>query len=148
MPEPALLGVIEPGEHGLGQRDCEFQVAGFQGRFVNLFDSELRIQTEITVKPNSRYLLLDLDAPEIKKRSLLASACKAILKDSTRTRVTYAVEGVGETPGIILFQSARPPRQVTLAGKPLDQFEYSAKDKLLWLRFENTASARELSIQF
>jgi hypothetical protein len=119
-----------------------------QGRFVNLFDSDLRVQAEVTLKPNSRYLLLDLDAPEIKKKSLLASACKAILKDSTRSRLTYSVEGVGETTGIVLLQSAKPPRQVTLAGKPLETFEYSGKDRLLWIRFENEAAPRELRLEF
>ena len=73
----------------------------------------------------------DLDAPEIKKKSLLASACKAVLKDSTRSRLAYTVEGVGDTPGVVVLQSGRAPRRVTLAGKPLEQFEYSLK-KLVW----------------
>jgi hypothetical protein len=119
-----------------------------QGRFVNLFDPDLRVQGELTVKPNSRYLLLDIDAPEVKKKSLLASACKAILKESSSSRVTYTVEGVGETPAIILLRSEKPPRRVMLAGKPLESVQYSANEKLLWLRFENTASPQNLSIEF
>jgi hypothetical protein len=119
-----------------------------QGRFVNVFDPDLRVRSEITIEPNSRYLLLDLDAPEAKKKTLLASACKAIIKESTRTGVTYSVEGVGDTPAILLLQSTKPPRQVTLAGNPLEHFDYSAKDKLLWLRFDNAASPRDLNIEF
>ncbi len=48
-----------------------------RGRFVNLFDAQLLPQEEITLAPGSRFVLLDLDAPEIARRTLLAAACRA-----------------------------------------------------------------------
>ncbi|HTV61350.1 MAG TPA: hypothetical protein VMH30_02140 [Verrucomicrobiae bacterium] len=118
------------------------------GHFVNLFDSELRVQTNIAIVPGSRWFLLDLDDARTGKPHLLASACKALLQKQKRNRITFAVEGVGATPAIALLESPQPPRAVTLAGQNLKTFQYSAKQHLLWIHFENEAQPRELSVQF
>jgi hypothetical protein len=119
-----------------------------QGRFVNLFDSELRVRSEVPLESGSRLLLLDLDYASSPQPHLLASACKALPKQETAAQLTYTVEGVGDTPAIILLQASRPPRRVTLAGQTLDTFDYSAKDRLLWVRFENDVIPRDLSVEF
>src|SRR5262249_32862680 len=104
------------------------------GHFVNLFDPELHARTEIQIKPASRHFLLDLDAAAASDRHLLASACKALAKEESAGRLRYTVEGVGRTPALVLLRTSKAPAQVTLAGKPLKNFEYSASDKLLWVR--------------
>jgi hypothetical protein len=116
-------------------------------RFVNLFDPELRLRTEVSLNEGSRQLLLDLDAVSTNKPALLASACKALPK-APDGGLSYTVEGVGNTPAILLLQTAKAPSRVTLAGQTLEKFEYSENDKLLWIRFENEASPRELNIVF
>ena len=118
------------------------------GRFVNLFDSELRVQNQISIAPGSRWFLLDLDAARSRQPHLLASACKAVLKQQTRTQVSFIVEGVGGAPAIMLLDSSKAPRAVTLDGENLPAYDYSAKEKLLWIRFENLAKPRKLSVQF
>ncbi len=118
------------------------------GNFVNLFDSELRIQNDISITPGSRQFLLDLDTARTGKTHLLASACKALPKESAGDHISFTVEGVGNTPAIMLLEVARAPRSVTLEGKDLSAFEYSAKEHLLWIHFENTAGPRELSVNF
>jgi hypothetical protein len=37
---------------------------------------------------------------------------------------------------------------VTLAGQPCESFEYSAAERLLWIRFPNEAKPRELAIKW
>jgi len=118
------------------------------GRFINLFDSELRVQTDISIVPGSRWFLLDLDLARTGKTHLLASACKALPKESTSDQISFTVEGVGETPAIMLLESVAAPRAVTLDGKNMTDFEYSAKDHLLWIRFKNDASPHELAVQY
>ena len=118
------------------------------GRFVNLFDADLRVLREITIEPASRWFLLDLDAPEASKPHLLASACKALPAEESSARLSYTVEGVGQTPAIVLLRLPKPPRRVVLAGEPLENPEYSAEDKLLWLRFENESVPRNLTVEF
>ncbi len=118
------------------------------GRFVNLFDSELRVQNNIAVNPGTRWFLLDLDFAPSAHPALLASACKALLKQQTSGQISYTVEGVEETPAIMLLESAQAPASATLDGNSQAKFEYSAKDKLLWIHFENTAAPRELVVHY
>jgi hypothetical protein len=118
------------------------------GRFVNLFDPELRVRNEVTLTPGSRWFLLDLDAARRRAPHVLLSAGKALPVETTRDRLKLAVEGVGDTPSILLLESPKPPRTRTLDGKPLESFDYSAREKLLWIRFENEARPRELAVQF
>ena len=90
-----------------------------RGRFVNLFDPELRVLSEITLEPGSRRLLLDLDAMKTSKSHLLVSACKALPREEAFARLSYSVEGVDHTPAIVLVKSLKPPRRVVLgAGTP------------------------------
>ena len=118
------------------------------GHFVNLFDSELRVQNSVSITPGSRWFLLDLDAAHTSRPHLLASACKALLKQQTRDKISFVVEGVGETPAIMLLESSKAPRAVNLDGKILTTFEYSAKERLLWIHFENDVVPRELTVQY
>jgi hypothetical protein len=118
------------------------------GRFVNLFDPELRVVNRVTVVPGSRFFLLDLDAARRRDSPVLASACKVLPIKSGSTRLVLAVEGVSDTPGLVLLRAAKAPRSVILAGNALDTFKYSAGEGLLWIRFRNEARPRELDVQF
>ena len=118
------------------------------GHFVNLFDSELRVQNDVSIVPGSRWFLLDLDAAHSSRPHLLASACKALPKQQTHNQISFIVEGVGETPAIMLLESGKAPRDVTLDGKNLTTFEYSAKERLLWIHFENDVVPHELTVQY
>ncbi|MBE0541223.1 MAG: hypothetical protein IH623_07550 [Verrucomicrobia bacterium] len=118
------------------------------GRFVNLFDPELRVQNNIELKPGSRYFLRDLDTARGRTPQLLASACKALLLEQDSKSVSFTVEGVGKTSAIVMLRTPKPPRSITLAGKPVADFEHSVTDGLLWLRFANETRPRELAIQF
>jgi len=119
-----------------------------RGRFVNLFDPDLQVRTEITLAPGSRSFLLDLDAAKTRRPRVLLSACKALPLTATSSRLKLAVEGVGQTPALVLVAAQKAPRSVTLAGKPIDTFEFDTKQHLLRVRFENEARPRELELEF
>jgi hypothetical protein len=108
----------------------------------------MRVQTEIRIDPGSRFFLRDLDATRVRRPEVLLSACKTLEVKRDAKSVSLAVEGVGETPGTVLFQCAKAPNAITLDGDAIKDFEYSKKDKLLWVRFGNTAQSRALSLQF
>jgi len=118
------------------------------GRFVNLFDPELRVQKSVNLSPGSHFVLLDLDNVEAKEPKILASACKAVRMNDDEHSQIFAVEGVGNTPAIVLFRVPSKPRAVILDGQPLDQGEFSADDHLFWIRFPNEPRPRELALQF
>ncbi len=118
------------------------------GRFVNLFDSDLRVLNDVSIDPGSRWFLLDLESAGAGRPHLLASACKALPKQQTRDQISFTVEGVGQTPAIMLLESVKAPVAVTLDGNNLTTIEYSARERLLWIHFENDATPRELAVQY
>ena len=119
-----------------------------RGRFVNLFDPELRAQKAVTLTPASRYFLLDLDAAQGRQPGVLASACKALSTKQDARSLSIAVEGVVNTPAVVLLRSPTAPRSVKLAGQPLENFQYDPEGRLLWIRFANEAKPRELAVDY
>src|ERR1041385_3823432 len=121
---------------------------GLKGRFVNLFDSELAPQHSIVLEPGKRVFLLDLDTVQSPAPHLLASACKALLTKQDRTRMTWAVDGVGDTPALVLISSPTPPRSVQVDEQAPDSFTFNKAEGLLYVRFMNESRPRNLVIEF
>jgi hypothetical protein len=48
-----------------------------RGRFINLFDPELRVLSSVSLAPSSRFFLLGLAAATTGAPRVIASACKA-----------------------------------------------------------------------
>jgi hypothetical protein len=119
-----------------------------RGPFVNLFDPELRVLQSVKLTPGSRYLLRKLPAPSHDHPLILASAFKALVQNSTPEALSMVVESVPDTPGILLLANVQRPRSITLAGQPLETFEYDRDRGLLWVRFTNEAVPRELLLKF
>jgi hypothetical protein len=119
-----------------------------RGRLVNLFDSELRVHKAVTLTPGSRLFLVNLDAVRGRQTQVVASACKALPAKRSARLFSMTVEGVVNTPAVVLLRVPKGPRSVTLAGQPLESFEYAAEGRLLWIRFTNDARPRELAIEF
>ena len=117
-----------------------------RGRFVNLFDPELRLQDHVAIAPGGRYFLRDLDKVSGKKPQLLASACKAL--PVTAQENSFVVEGVAQTPAVLLFHAAKAPQSVSLDGQLVTQVDFSKQDGLVWIRFENESKPRTLTLKF
>jgi hypothetical protein len=124
------------------------EAKALRGRFINLFDSELRVRDDVKLTPGSRFFLLDLKSVTGNKPRVLASACKALPGKQSPDGMELTVEGVGNTPAIALLHSPKPPREITLAGQTIKDFEYSAAEQLLWIRFPNEPSPREMVVRF
>ncbi len=134
---------------GAGLDETELSTTkSISGRFVNLFDPELKVQREVPLKPGTRVFLLDIDAVRSPLPRLLASACKALPAGQKAGAHAWTVEGVGHTQAILLFSAKRAPRSVTLDGQPLTAQTFEEKEGLLRVRFANEASPRTLSIEF
>ncbi len=116
------------------------------GRFVNLFDPEPAVRESVKLVADARFFLLDLDAVKGSAPCVLASACKALPGKSAKGAFALAVEGVANTPAVVLIKAPGSPKSVTLADQPLTSFNYSEKDGLLWVRFANEARPRELTV--
>jgi hypothetical protein len=119
-----------------------------RGRFVNLFDPDLQVLDSVRIGPGSRYFLRDLNSAHARKPQLLASACKALPVKPQDKTLSYLVEGVAQTPAVMLFRVSDAPRSVTLDSQPVEHFDFSKKGGLLWIRFVNEAKPRTLALQF
>lgn len=119
-----------------------------KGRFINLFDSKLAVQTSIRLDANSHFLLRDLDVDDARQPEVLESACKSLAVKNDAKSISIAVEGVGDTPAAVLLKSSRAPRSITLDDKPIGDFHYSSKEGLLWIRFANESRSRTLLVEF
>ena len=87
---------------------------------------------------------MDLDEVRAPKNAVIASACKVIpVKENT-----YAVEGIANTPAIVLLRTDQPPKSIRLGNTELKSFEHSAEEKLLWIKFQNQANPRMLEVVF
>jgi hypothetical protein len=126
---------------------CPGEPQTVTGRFMNLFDPSLPVARTVRLTPGSRFFLLDLEKVGSRQPRVLASACKALTVKATRNELSVMVEGVGDTQAVVLLLSPNPPRSITLADEPVTAFEYSPKDRLLWVHFTNTNSPRELRIE-
>jgi hypothetical protein len=119
------------------------------GRFISLFDSELKVRKSITLAPGSRFLLLDLDSTQSAEPRVLASAGKVLPIQQEQRVLSLMVEGVADTPGVVLVRAPNnAPERITLAGEKLETFEYSSQERLLWIRFRNESKPRELVVRF
>jgi hypothetical protein len=119
-----------------------------KGRFVNLFDSELKVHPSVELKPGNRFFLLDLNKMKTRGARLLASACKVLPIKGDDDALSWTVEGVGETPAIVLVSSAKPPRSIAMDDQGIETYTYDAREGLLWIRFRNEARPRNLTVRF
>jgi hypothetical protein len=118
------------------------------GHFVNLFDPGLRELENVRIAPGSRYFLRDLDEASKHGSQLLASSCKALPLEQEAKSLFYLVEGVSQTPAVILLRLPHAPRSVTLDDQPVQHFNFSSADGLLWIAFANQARPRTLAVHF
>ena len=118
------------------------------GRFINLFDPELRVLETVSLTPGTRYFLRDLNADKKSEPQVLASAGRALRVASDKEELSFAVEGVANTPAVMLFRTSKAPKSALLDGQPVDKLDFSKPDKLLWIHFVNQAQPRKLSLQF
>jgi hypothetical protein len=118
------------------------------GHFINLFDPQLLVQTNISLIPGSREYLLDLDAVPGTGPQLLASACRATLTERSSHEIAFSVNGVGDTMANLLLKLAERPSSIMLDGQNLQDFTYSPEQQLLWIRFPNIAKSQKLAVNY
>ncbi len=126
----------------------EVEASRIEGRFIDLFSAALPVVHSVTLTRGSRHLLLDLDRIPKDGPRILASACKVRVEETGNDSMKIAIEGVGETPAIVLLRLPRKPGAVELAGQSADWEVDPADPALVRIRFPNEARPRELVLRF
>lgn len=128
---------------GMDETDAPRQP--FVGRFVDLFDPTLKVQAEVPVRADSRHLLVDLSRF---KGDVIASAGQVLNESHGKDRWSCTVEGISDTPGVLLVRMPKAPKTATVDGQDIADRKYDAQEKLLWLRFPNQARPRKIEVEY
>ncbi|RYG24992.1 hypothetical protein EON82_08730 [bacterium] len=128
-----------------GMDETEARRRSFTGRFVDLFDPALKLQKEVRVRADSRNFLVDLNRFQ---RDVIACAGQVLNESKGKDRWSCTVEGISDTPGVLLVRMPKAPKKVTLDGQPLSDQTYDEQEKLLWLRFPNQPRPRRIEVEY
>ena len=116
-----------------------------RGHFVDLFDPQLRVQTLVPALPDARAFLVDLD--RCAKTTLACAG--ALTKESAKgNKWSGDVEGIADTPGVLLLRLDRPAKSATVDGEPVKDLKVDPGARLAWVRFGNTARPRHVEVEF
>ncbi len=118
------------------------------GRYVNLFDPDLAILNTVTFGPAARMLLLDLDSGKSNLPRVVAAAARVRDERSASKLLTFRVDGIGETNGIMRIAAPAAPREVLWEGKALEVSRYDFEQGTIRLRFPNTVEPALVEIRF
>ena len=133
---------------GLDESVPQGQPFLLHGRFIDLFDANLRVLTAVPVSPGKRLLLFDLDAPSDPAVRVVAAACRVRNERVDGSKLTFETEGIGETEAVVRCAIPSAPRQVLIAGRASDQFAYDPASHTIVLRFPNSISPTAVEVQF
>jgi hypothetical protein len=115
-----------------------------KGRFVSLFDADLRVQSSVVLNPGTRQFLVDLDRLP-KRPGIVAAGCKALVQSASERVLRVHIEGIAATQGIILLRVPANATSVTLDAAPVPA-EWNSG--LLRVRFANEPRPRELIVKW
>ena len=108
------------------------------GRYLNLFDPELKVRSDIAIAPGTRLLLYDLDRAPAADFQVLAAACRVRQEAVDGRTLRFHADGIGSTNSIVAIAAPAAPAQVLVSGQPLDASQYDYAQRLLRLRFPNS----------
>ncbi|MGC9054028.1 MAG: hypothetical protein ACP5KS_09115, partial [Candidatus Hydrogenedens sp.] len=107
------------------------------GKFINLFNPELKVEEDVLLYPSNRALLLDINSLQSKKRvpSIIASAGRIRSQKVGGNRFHFTVRGPSGIPGkVVIFYEKQPQKIVTSDMTEFQQY-YDSKNHLLYIDF-------------
>jgi hypothetical protein len=119
------------------------------GKFVNLFDANLPVLTNVTVSPGSRALLFDLSGTHSSKvPRAIAAACKIRNEHASIHELSFMADGIADTNAVVRIQMQQKPKSISIAGKTPGTKDYAIHEDTLLLRFPNSVEPIPVEIKF
>ncbi len=120
-----------------------------RGHFINLFDAQQAVLTSVTLEPNIRTLLIDLDTHKIAPTPrIIAAACRVRDEQSDPNKLTFKADGIADTDAVVSIATSKTPKQIQMNGKIVAQDQYHYADGILRLQFPNSTEAIPVEILF
>lgn len=134
---------------GLDESTKDAEPYVLHGRFINLFDSQQAILTSVTLAPNVRTLLVDLDARESSTLPrIVAAACRVRDEQAESDRLSFMTDGIADTNTVVSIVASKPPKQIQIGGKILPSEQYTYSTGLLKLQFPNSTEETRVEVLF
>lgn len=115
-----------------------------KGRYVDLFDPLLKVLVNPAIQPNTQHFLVDLSR---NKQQVIACAGQ-VFGHQVKDGWSGTVEGISDTPSMLLLRLPKEPRTTTVDGQVIDTITYDSENKLAWVRFANEDRPRKIVIRF
>lgn len=143
---PYVIAAGLDEESGIAQRPEH--PASVTGDLINLFDPDLTESDQITIKPGTRALLLDVNYFKSSTPRILVASAKIMDEHASSDSLTFQAEGIDQTQAVIRILSAKPAREIRLNGKSLDPGQYQHTGRTLLIHFSNTATPQQIQVLF
>jgi hypothetical protein len=117
------------------------------GRYLNLFDPELAVLSNVTISPRSRMLLFDLNTVKPADFRVVAAACRVRDAKSDGKTLRFQADGIGDTNAVVRIAAPTGPVEVRIDGQPLDPSKYDYSGGLLRARFPNSAESLSIEVR-
>lgn len=118
------------------------------GRYINLFDPELKVIPQVELSPGKRFLLFDLNFNNSSKPRVVASACRVRDEVVTKRSLRFKASGTAESNAVLRAIVPSMPKSVTIGGKALAASDYDFEDGVLRLRFPNSVDPQAVEINW
>jgi hypothetical protein len=114
-----------------------------------LFDAKLPVLSQLTISPNARRLLIDLDRLEKKNvPRVIAASCRVTHEQATADSLTFDADGIAETDAVVRIETLRKPSHVLVGGVALGTKDFETSRDTLLVHFPNVASSTRIEVRF
>lgn len=128
------------------------------GRFVDLFNENVPVRTNVTLTPGTRELFYDLDYKPSGHESghepgqagprIVASACRIDSEQRAPGSFRFTADGIADTNAVVRIETRRRPVSVSVGGKTLAPGDYEVDGDTVLVRFANSVEPEEIVLQF
>lgn len=120
-----------------------------QGRFINLFDPDLPILHRVTLAPDSRFFLVDLNSlPKSEATTIVAASCRIKNQQDSLHRFRFSADGIADTEAFVRIATKRDVSKVLLNGVPISAQSYRQGDGTLLIQFSNSTDPVQIEVDF
>ena len=133
---------------GLDKASATARAVSVQGELIDLFDPALTMHRELTLKPGSRALLLDVAKLPAGPPHVVAASARIASEKATGGTLVFQADGLEDTEAVVRVLAGSVPAAVLVDGHPLPAPQVTRDGRTVLLRFHNRAKAQEIRMEW
>jgi len=128
-----------------GMDETKDPAVTLNGRFIDLFDPQLGVLRTVEMSPDSRHFLVDVDKF---RGNVIAASGGVTVATSGSHSWKGTIEGIAETNAVMVLRIPKKPSTATVDGQSITDSKYDEENHLLWLRFPNSPTPRQVQVEY